>query len=38
MSGLDVDVIEFVRFYSSVLDTWNLSILSVPEGENMELE
>lgn len=31
----DVDVIEFVRYYSSILDTWDLSLLSVPEGKSV---
>ena len=37
-SRFDVDVIEFVRYYSSLLDTWDLSLLSIPEGENVEME
>ena len=31
-------MIEFVRYYSSLLDTWGLSLLSIPEGENVEME
>lgn len=34
----DVDVIEFVRYYSSILDTWDLSLLSVPEGKSVWME
>ena len=37
-NGFDVDVIEFVRYYSSLLDTWDLSLLSIPEGENVGME
>ena len=29
---LSIDVIEFIRYYSSVLDTWDFSLLSIPEG------
>ena len=29
-----LEIIDYVRYYSSILDTWNFSILSVPEGRS----